>query len=325
MEKTINRGCSGFGIIEVMMAVAIISVLAAIALPNYISYADRARAIHCLANRYHAEQEFFSTDSSRLEHRRETVRNLQARLFETHPLFTLFDRALSSCRNSAHAAVEDYRCPLGGVYVVVRDDKDLDRPRVICSIHGGTVPPSEQVEKKSDFLFRTDFDNLEKTVSHFGKWRSQSGYLVPDEKQGVEHIIVFGDRAWTDYEIRVTTTLFSGDGYGIYYRGDGEKQITSYIFQYDPGYGEFIVRKVFNGKEHSPFQRTKIPKNFPVYNQSHEISITVEGDRHIIKIDGHVILSFTDGEFKNGSAGFRTWHKSQASFDHAFVVGLDRS
>ena len=65
------------------------------------------------------------------------------------------------------------------------------------------------------------------------------------------------------------------------------------------------MRKVVNGKEQPPFQRVEIPKDFPVYNQSHEISITAQGDHHIIKIDGQTMLDFHDDTFSSGSAGFK--------------------
>ena len=137
----------------------------------------------------------------------------------------------------------------------------------------------------------------------------KDGKLVVAE-QG-EHRLALEDESWEDYELTTKATLSKGQGYGIYYRGDGEANITGYCFQYDPGYGKgaFWVRKVVNGREQPPFQRIEIPKDFPVYNQSHEISITAQDDYHIIKIDGQTMLDFHDDTFSPGSAGFRSWGK----------------
>jgi len=80
-----------------------------------------------------------------------------------------------------------------------------------------------------------------------------------------------------------------------------------------------LVRKVKNGREQGPFQRVNIPKGFPVYNQSHEIAITAQGDHHVIKVDGEVILDFHDDTFSSGSAGFRSWGKSEVGFEDVRV------
>jgi len=132
--------------------------------------------------------------------------------------------------------------------------------------------------------------------------------------------LAFGDNSWTDYEIKVSADLSKGNGYGIYYRADGNPNITGYVFQYDPGLGnKFLVRKVINGQEQSPFQSVSMPAGFPVYNQAHDISIAVVGDRQIIKVDNQPIMDFTDSRFASGSGGFRTWGGT-ANFDNLTVV-----
>ena len=112
-------------------------------------------------------------------------------------------------------------------------------------------------------------------------------------------------------------------GYGVYYRTDGKLDISGYIFQYDPGYGKsFLVRKVDKGGEKSPFQRVKMPDNFSIYNESHDITITVENDHHIIRVDGEVVFDFQDDTFSSGMPGFRTWGNSDVSFHDVVVYGL---
>jgi hypothetical protein len=118
-------------------------------------------------------------------------------------------------------------------------------------------------------LFSSDLRSMDALVPLIGNWAVTGSGLSP--KNPGEHQLAFGDPQWADYTLMINATLDSGPGYGIYFRADGEKQISGYCFQYDPGYGsgEFLVRKVIDGKEQSPFQRIKFPDGFPVYGQSH--------------------------------------------------------
>ena len=312
----------GVTLIEVMMVIAIISVVCSIALPHYMRYLGRAKAVACLANRYHAEQEYVAFEARNRSPLPSHVQRARELLGKEFPVLSRIDRLGEAFHPCAHAALEDFLCPLGGIYTTSPDPDDPERIRIICSIHGGIITPRySEKENSSNILFQSDFDELESTNPLSGKWRVNEGSLAPDEKEGVEHRLSFGENTWKDFELRTNVTLLSGSGYGVYYRGDGEKDITSYIFQYDPGYGsgEFIVRKVYKGKEDGPFQRTPIPDGFPVYYQSHEILIIVLGDKHVIYIDGQIILSFSDDTFGQGSAGFRTWNRSQVAFDDVAV------
>ena len=152
-----------------------------------------------------------------------------------------------------------------------------------------------------------------------GKWEISDGKLTPTGRG--ENRISFGDNELTDYELRSTTTLQQGKGYGIYYRADGKKNISGYCFQYDPGLGnKFVVRKVINGKETRPIQSERMPAGFPVTGQPHNISIAIEGDHHVIKVDNETVMNFKDDSFKSGSAGFRSWSKSKVEFDNVDIV-----
>ncbi len=120
---------------------------------------------------------------------------------------------------------------------------------------------------------------------------------------------------------RVSAVLNAGNGYGVYYRADNNPNITGYVFQFDPGLGnKFVVRKVVGGVEQAPFQSVAMPSGFPIYNQSHDISVAIVGDRHVIKVDNQPVLEFQDTTFASGSGGFRTWGATEASFDNLNVV-----
>jgi fructan beta-fructosidase len=278
---------AGYTLLELMVAMSLLAAIGMTALPRYRVYLDQGKAASCLASRRNME----------MDEQEAYLESNQASL----------------------AIAAQYRCPSGGTYVwLVSEPAATGYPLVVCSLHGPTtLPPSEAA---TESLFTTGFDNMDGLTPLKGKWALKDGTLV-DQGNG-EHRLAFGDTAWTDYTTTVRATLAEGQGYGIYYRADGNKKITGYCFQYDPGYkkGSFVVRKVVNGKQTAPIQRVAIPGGFPVYGQSHEVSVSVVGDRHVIRIDGETVLDFADASFSSGAAGLRTWSKSAAAFESATVV-----
>ena len=171
-------------------------------------------------------------------------------------------------------------------------------------------------------MFESDFKDMEGLNVLMGGWEINGESLVPTGPG--ENRLSFGDESWEDFELRLNAEITSGKGYGIYYLSDGKEDISGYCFQYDPGYGSgaFLVRKVEDGKEQSPIQRMWIPENFPVYNQSHEISVSIKDNNHVITVDGVEIFSFQEESFTSGSAGLRSWGSSAVSFQDVTVTGL---
>ncbi|RLC19967.1 MAG: hypothetical protein DRH56_10730 [Deltaproteobacteria bacterium] len=285
MSRRKEDRSGGFTLIEIIVAIAIIAALASIAIPQYAAYLARARAARCLANRYHIEMD---------------------------------ERAYFLEHNAPSLHIDErYTCPCGGTYIwLVSDPNDPRYPKVGCSVHYAQLPASS----KGNTLFATNFDGMDNLKPLIGKWKIRHGDLVPAGRGG-EHRLAFGDKGWKDYTVTADVSLSKGRGYGIYYRADGTRRISGYCFQYDPGYGKgaFLVRKVVNGREQSPVARVWMPKGFPVYHQSHQISIAVTGARHVIKVDGDTVLDFKDDTFPTGSAGLRTWGNSRAVFQSATV------
>jgi len=294
------KSSKGFTLIELLVSIAIISTLASIALPNYLSYIHRAHTSGCSANRYNmemAESDYFMQNG---------IRRLSP---------------LSSAE-----------CPSGGVYMwLIIDALDQDAPdylKIRCSIH--SEHEEEKKEKEdNEVLFSSDLDSMDLLTRLRGKWKIRDGDLVPTGKG--ENRLGFGDDSWTDYEITAKALLTSGRGYGIYYRADGKRNISGYIFKYDPGYGKgkdkgkgaFLVSKVDKGKEKSPSQLFWMPDDFDVFGKSHDITISVNGDKHSIKIDGKELFSFNDDTFSSGSAGFESWKGSQVNFQEVIVSEID--
>jgi competence protein ComGC len=275
--------------IEVIVVIGVIMVLSAIAVPQMSAYLERGRAATCLSMRYNTEK---------AEHAYIMWKNAQSASFAD----LVSDGLLS--RQPA--------CPSGGTYVWLQR---TPQPILGCSIHYATSP----AEETANILYASSFNGQSGLDKLMGNWNVANGTL--NNKPGQENRIAFGDTAWKDYEIKTSAVLTEGNGYGIYYRADGNANITGYVFQYDPGLGnKFVVRKVVDGVEQSPFQTVSMPAGFTVYNQSHDISIAVVGSQHVIKVDNQTVLSFTDSTFASGSGGFRTWGSTAANFDNLSVA-----
>ena len=153
-------------------------------------------------------------------------------------------------------------------------------------------------------------------------WYIDQGTLVTPDSSAQRY--GFGEPDWKDYAISVTVDLQSGNGYGIYYRADGDPDITGYIFQYDPGLGNrFVVRKVVDGREQSPFQSVKMSDvmgdDFQVKNTPHDIRVEVTGDHHTIYVDDVEVLNFQDDTFQEGSGGLRKWGSGTTVFEDVEV------
>jgi type II secretory pathway pseudopilin PulG len=284
-----KRDSRGFTIIEVVVVIGVIMVLSAIAAPQMTAYLERGRATTCLSGRY-------QTEKAEMTYLLE--KNTPS------PSFTdlVKDGLLS------HQPV----CPSGGTYVWLQR---TPQPILGCSIHYATLPAGET----ANLLFASSFNGQSGLDKLVGNWNVANGTL--NNKPGAENRIAFGDTTWKDYELKTSAVLKQGNGYGIYYRADGKANITGYVFQYDPGLGnKFVVRKVVGGVEQSPFQSVSMPAGFPVYNQSHDISIAVVGDRTVIKMDNQTIMDFKDSSFASGSGGFRTWGSTEANFDNLSVT-----
>ncbi len=304
--KPYKKGCKGFTLIELLVVVAIVGLLASVAIPAYMDYVKKARSTQCHVDRG-------------------AVQNVIVQYYHDNP-----DTELKSLKQLVTEGYleKEPNCPLDGEYVLIPAELvDSYCPVVACSMHylPGLVPEEEEPEEKPEVLFSSDFDNMDSLTPLTGKWEIKDGMLVPTGGWE-EHRLAFGDAKWTDYEMTVNAQLYSGWGYGIYYRADGERQISGYCFQYDPGCwpDSFLVRRVYNGREEwLPFQRVTIPDGFPVYSQPHKISITVEKDHHVIKVDGDTVLDFHDDTFTSGMAGFRSWCNSEVGFNNVNVTEID--
>ncbi|MGD9641350.1 MAG: hypothetical protein AB7V08_01285 [Elusimicrobiales bacterium] len=280
-------------------------MLTAAALPKIVSSIAKSKAAQCLANRQVIEQ---AEARYRLEH-------------DNNP-----SSSVNALKEGNYLDRIPY-CTAGGAYVWVSTASG----QVGCSVHywpfeiaadvvTGTGTTTAGTPPSSTTLFASGFDSLEMIKVLSGRWVIASDVLK--NISSGEARVSFGENTWEDYTLTLNATLNRGDGYGVYYRADGEADISGYVFQYDPGYGNgaFLVRKVVDGKESSPLAVASIPSGFPAYDVQHQISVSLVGDKQEIYVDSVKVLTLTDSTYTSGSAGLRTWDSTRADFDAVSVT-----
>ncbi len=279
---------AGFTLVELMSVALVLTALLFIAIPTYRLAASRASYASCLQTRATVE-------------RADYLYYLEKGVYSPS-----FDALVVA--EYLHGAPE---CPADGVYLWTLDDDSKYRT-LGCSIHFWLDAVA---------LFRSDLTSLEGFRVLMGRGTYVSdGTMHLVSRNYDQNRVSFGSNDWTDYRIQLDATLDKGDGYGVYYRADGATNITAYCFQFDPGAGNrFVVRTVTNGRESAPIASARMPAGYDIYDTSHQIEITVSGADHVIRVDGQIVLEFTDDTLPSGSAGLRTWDSTDASFDDISV------
>lgn len=163
--------------------------------------------------------------------------------------------------------------------------------------------------------FSDDFNNLSAWQIVMGKWQAKDGELLGGPGEGR----IFRHLSQSDYVITVNgAVLDQGNGYGIWFRASNVEKVNGYTFQYDPGYGAFIMRKWVNGNELTPFAVARAP-GYNWYNTPRQVQIVVKGNTFTAYIDGKQVLQGTDSTYTSGGIGFRTWSNTTAHFDKISV------
>ena len=109
-----RRDKRGFTLIELMLVIAMVGILASVATPSYLNYAQRARATQCSVDRGEAQ-------------------NIIVQYYQSHP-----DTELTGLQQLIDAGYlrSGYNCPLGGEYVLIpAKTAGSPYPIVACSLH----------------------------------------------------------------------------------------------------------------------------------------------------------------------------------------------
>lgn len=125
-----------------------------------------------------------------------------------------------------------------------------------------------------------------------------------------------------DYTINTKAQLNKGNGYGVFFRANENPKgkINGYSFQYDPGLGQFVIRKWTNGAESAPFAAVKPPAGYQWTGVPRDIQVVVKGDTFTVFIDGKQVLQGKDDTYKSGKVGLRTWYGGEACFKNISVT-----
>lgn len=290
-----NNQQSGFTIIELIVVIAILGVMAAFIVPNYIEYIDTAR---------------LASDKASVK----TLNDATLMYATDNGKYT------TQVFSGVSSDSDKMMLLLGGGYIGAIPTPKRNNTVFMFSQSNGLWALSTNV------VFYSDFSSISNVKSLTGTWDTINGQLTPT-KTG-ENRALFQNTSGTDYNIKIEAKYLSGSasqsGYGVYYRATDSANISGYCFQFDPGAGNsFTVRKVTNGKEAAAFQSESMSKIFPSgfdITATHNIEIEVIGTQHVIKVDGTQVLNFTDSTFTEGSVGVRTWSNSKTQFSESTVT-----
>jgi hypothetical protein len=166
--------------------------------------------------------------------------------------------------------------------------------------------------------FSDAFNNLSQWRIVNGNWQIKDGYLLGGPGEGR----IFRELSQGDYTITVNgAVLNQGNGYGIWFRATNVEKVNGYTFQYDPGYGAFIMRKWVNGNELSPFAVAYAP-GYNWTTTPRQVQIVAKGNTFTAYVDGKQVLQGTDSTYTQGGVGFRTWDNTTARFGNISVDPL---
>ena len=148
-------------------------------------------------------------------------------------------------------------------------------------------------------------------------------YLGPSAANLVAYAL---NSTFTDGTIAFDATLNTGWGLGIMFHLSADPvkgAYNGYSFQYDEGYstGAFLLRKIVNGVElDQPLIVNLTPAGYPWYGVNKHFELTTKGSLITAKIDGKVVLSFSDSSYTTGGVGLRAWSGPSVSIQNFNVT-----
>ncbi len=319
MDAKNNLG--GFTLIELLIVIIMISIVAAIAIPSYVHFSDRAKESATKADMVYIAKglEVYRTDHENYPLTETGIQKLEGIVLKTVP-------GQDSWQNDYFYQSDGwgYELRSSGSDGIPHNQDDIVIVNGIMTAFGAYANTGSETP-----LFESSFDSWEGLTTIMGDWSLEEGLLKPSTEQW-QNRIIFGEQDWSNYTVEVRTTLLDGPGYGIYYLAQ-ENEVSGgldgYIFQYDPGRGNrFVVNRVSERTGEDTIGLVNMEdliEDFEVYNQAYTISISVQDNRHIIKLtdeggNDYTVFDFEDETHHSGGVGFRGWTRDQGSSDVDF-------
>jgi len=331
-----NKFKNGFSLIELLITLAIITALVAVVTPlalNAIRSAKATKASANLKSISNSIYNYFYVENELPTDVNELVRDLNEETYgvaykenedgtyeyiaftsDNADLLTMHE-LLPNVSSSIPENEEEYNFLSNG-----RDTfENLVAKYVVNMGKNGIIEPSSSFNI-ANFSYGYDaFVSQEKSENGFVY--SDTG-IIPNGT-GNQASIFKGNESATDYTINVTASYSGdGDGYGIYFRTVGVyNEMKGYIFQIDEGLKRFVIKttdgrpwnqpETFNGLKFSDagLKDEKLPQG------SHNISITVSGNRMTATFNGVTVIDITDDTYTNGWVGIRRWNNTEVVFD----------
>jgi type II secretion system protein G len=281
VRRDTGSAAGGFTLIELLIVVIIAAILAAIAVPLYLSQRDKAKDAAV----------------------KESVHVIQSAVM-----------TYAADHGGAYPATEYVTSTpndptadnLGNAYL----DTWPDNP--------WSGEPMKNTG--SNVLFKTDFSSTAGLTTIVGaKWSIVNGMLVPPASGGSVAFgdTAWTD---VRLDVSATLTSGSGYGVYFRADGKPKISGYCFQFDPAVG-NKFVVRKWVNGTESAPIAIASMPKDFSIYGTSHTTTIDAVGSHITIKVDGVSVLDFKDSTFTSGGSGLRSWGKSAVSFIDAKALG----
>jgi prepilin-type N-terminal cleavage/methylation domain-containing protein len=265
----------GFSLLEMMIVAGVLGILSGIWIQNAQFSLQETRAMACEKNRLLMEEQekLFAHQVGR----------------PTLALQELVDeKYVSRCA-----------CPRGGILTWEVTDPSLSyaHQTLVCSLHGPRTRIAAwkvvAATPEDGSALSDPFD--EDVAAGWTETRGQYWEVVdgtyhaglPGGKSK-EHRSFTGSDAWEDYTVTLTATLEEGKAFGVYFRTTDPTKPDGYLFEYvsSSGKGAFQLRKVVDGKNESPFAKTRVPKGYEWHGEEREIEIRVSGDTYTVYVDG---------------------------------------
>jgi type II secretion system protein G len=284
MKRTTERATAagGFTLVELLIVIIVIGILAAIAVPMYLSQRGKAK-------------------DAVVKEGSHQIRNAVVAYAVDH------GGAYPATEYVTYTPGDPTADNLGNTYLDVW-------PR-----NPWTGEPMKNTG--TNVLFNTDFASMDGLTSLQGNWAIVSGRLVPTgsgENRLAFGSTAWTD---VELNVSATLNSGRGFGVYYRSDGKASISGYSFQYDPGLG-NKFVVRKVSNGRETAPIASFNMPAGYSVYGTQRDIVIKVVGDKHVITVDGQQVLSFADSTFKSGSAGLRSWDGgSTVSFAGAKALG----